>query len=306
MKAVVSASVTAPAAIRGSSSAAPRRRPSPAAAARPRPRSRPRTGSPVRGSTMWSPLRTPEAPSAVWRTERRASTRDGAAGIAQRQRPAVAARRRLECEDGAEAAVDERALEPPLLEQFRHQIDRVALADAAEVDLHPVRRRANQEVVGVQLERRQPRADRDVERAAGQVEHVARDDEALQRRRADPCALARRQMVDPRDVAVGAEAAQLALEAVRRDRRRPAPPAPRTVRRGARRTPRRRWPSPRARSAARRASSRGPAIPSPPSTSGPPARMKESGSEQVAGSSQRPLRWKPKSGRAVYSDQPGR
>ena len=43
-------------------------------------------------------LRTPDAPSAVWRTESRASTRDGLARIAQRQRPAVAARRRLQRE----------------------------------------------------------------------------------------------------------------------------------------------------------------------------------------------------------------
>ncbi len=177
---------------------------------------------------MWSPLRKPEAPSAVWRTERRASTRDGAAGSlrvsGQPSRPAA----RLEREDGAEAAVDERDVQSPFLEQLRHQVHSVALADAAEIDLHAAFRRAHQERIRVELERRQPGADRDVERAGRQLEHVARDHEALQRRRADLCALARRQMVDARDVAVGQEAAQLPLEAVRPGRRPPAPPVPRT------------------------------------------------------------------------------
>ena len=43
---------------------------------------------------------------------------------------------------------------------------------------------------------------------------MPRDDEALQRRRADAGRLARGQVVDPRDVAVGDEAAQLAFEAI--------------------------------------------------------------------------------------------
>ena len=94
--------------------------------------------------------------------------------------------------------------------------------------------------------------------------------------RADSRALAGRQVVDARDVAVGRGSGSARSRGGRPDRRRPAPPAPRTARRGARRTPRRRWPSPRARNAARRASSRGPAIPSPPSTSGPSARMRKS------------------------------
>ena len=47
-------------------------------------------------------------------------------------------------EDRTEAPVDERAFDPPLLEQFCHQIDRIALADASEVHPDPVLRRANQ------------------------------------------------------------------------------------------------------------------------------------------------------------------
>ena len=79
----------------------------------------------------------------------------------------------------------------------------------------PLAGRADHAVVGIEFERRQSRADRDVEGAAREVEHVARDHEALHRRRADPRALAGRQLVDPRDVAVGQEAAQFAFEAVR-------------------------------------------------------------------------------------------
>ena len=136
-------------------------------------------------------------------------------GIAQGQRPAVPARGGLECEDRAEPPVDQRLLQPPVFQEFRHQVHGVALADGAQIDLYPVGRRANLEVVGVKLQRRQPRADRGVERAAGQVEQMARDDEALQRRGAHPNALARREVVDACDVAVGPETAQLALEPIR-------------------------------------------------------------------------------------------
>ena len=272
MKAVVNASATAPGASLGPSStpATVSGRGSATHAA-----SRPRTGSPVRGSTMWSPLRTPEADNAVWRIERRASTRDGAPGSlnvsGQPSRPAGGSSARTELKPPWTSARSK----SPLLEQFRHQVDRVALADAAQVDLHPVGRRANQEAIGVQFERRQPRADRDVEGAACQVEHVARDHEALERRRADPRALARRQVVDPRDVAVGPEAAQLVLEAVRRESK--AACAACAAYRSSGCTAytsntvfiascEKRRTSP---------SSRGPAIPSPPSKSGSPARMKD-------------------------------
>ena len=106
--------------------------------------------------------------------------------------------------------------------------------------LTPSRRRADHEVVGVELERRQPRANRDVERAAGEIEHVPRDDEALERRRADPGVLACRELVDSRDVAVGHEAAERELQAIEQSKVLHAPPAPHTGRRGARRTPRKR------------------------------------------------------------------
>ena len=88
--------------------------------------------------------------------------------------------------------MDERALEAPVLEQFRHQIHRVALADAAEIDANAVGRRADLERIGIDLERRQPGADRDVERAVGQVVHVPRDEEAFERGLADACALSGR------------------------------------------------------------------------------------------------------------------
>ena len=110
--------------------------------------------------------------------------------------------------------MNERPLDAPVLQQLRHQIDGVALADAAEVQPHAIPCRADRGVVGIQFERRQPGADGDVERAARQFVHMARDEQALHRRRSEACGLARRQMVDPRDVAVGAEAAQLPLEAI--------------------------------------------------------------------------------------------
>ena len=193
------------------------------------------------------------------RAERRLAHREAgehpgrSAGIAQRQRPAVAARRRLEREDGAEARRGRARARGPTpraappsgrpRSPCRCRRDRSA---RRRVVARTTKSSASSSSDG------KPGADRDVERAAGEVEHVPRDHEALERRRADPGALARREVVDPGDVAVGQEAAQLALEAIRRGRRRPAPPAPRTVGRRAPRRPRTRWPSPRARSAARR------------------------------------------------------
>ena len=110
--------------------------------------------------------------------------------------------------------MDERAVEAPVLEQFRHQIHRVALADAAEIDANAVGRRADQEGIGIDLERRQPGADRDVERAVGQVVDVPRDEEAFERGLADACALSGREVIESADVAVGPEAAQLAFETI--------------------------------------------------------------------------------------------
>ena len=138
----------------------------------------------------------------------------GLARIAQGQRPAVGGRRRLQGDGGAEAAVHEGALEAPLLEQLRDQVHRVALADAAQIEPNAIGRRADLERIRVDLERRQPGPDRDVERAAGQVVDVPRDQEAFERGLADARALARRQVIEPGDVAVRPEAAQLALEAI--------------------------------------------------------------------------------------------
>ena len=163
---------------------------------------------------MWSPFRTPDALSAAWRIESRAEDPRGLAGIAQGQRPAVGARRRLQGDGGAEAAVHEGALEAPLLEQLRHQVHRVALADAAQIEPNAVGRRADLERIRVDLERRQPGADRDVERAAGQVVDVPRDQQAFERGLADARALSRRQVIEPGDVAVRPEAAQFTFEAI--------------------------------------------------------------------------------------------
>jgi len=110
--------------------------------------------------------------------------------------------------------VDEGPLEAPLLEQLRDQIDRVALADAAEIDADPVGGGPDLERLGVDVEPRQAGADRDVEGAAGQLVHVPRDHEALERSLADADAGARREVIDSRDVAVGPEPAQLAFEAI--------------------------------------------------------------------------------------------
>ena len=82
------------------------------------------------------PCARPTRPSAVWRTESRASTRDASRGSLSVNGQPPMSGRRLEREDRAEASVHERSLEAPVLEQLRHQIDRVALADAAEIDLH--------------------------------------------------------------------------------------------------------------------------------------------------------------------------
>ena len=54
----------------------------------------------------------------------------------------------------------------------------------------------------------------DVEGAAGQVVDVPRDEEAFERRLADARALSGREVIDPGDVAVVPEAAQLAFEAI--------------------------------------------------------------------------------------------
>ena len=149
--------------------------------------------------------------------DRRASTREDAPGSLSVKGQPVAASRRFQCKHRAESPVNQPPPKSPLLEQLGHDINRVALPDAAEVDLDSALRRTDDEVVGIELERRQPRADRNVEGAARQVEHVARDYEALQRRRADARVLARREMVHARDIAVGQEAAQFELEAIRRD-----------------------------------------------------------------------------------------
>ena len=78
----------------------------------------------------------------------------------------------------------------------------------------PARRGEDERFVGVELERRQAGPDRHVEGAAGQVEHVPRDRQALQRRRRHSRALAGGEVIDPGDVAVRQEPAQLPLETI--------------------------------------------------------------------------------------------
>jgi hypothetical protein len=75
--------------------------------------------------------------------------------------------------------------------------------------------RADGEAVGVELERREPRAERDVERPARPVEQGMGGGQALERALADPRVLPGGEVVDPRDVAVRDESAELLLETVR-------------------------------------------------------------------------------------------
>ena len=95
---------------------------------------------------MWSPLRTPDALSAVWRIVSRAKTREGSPGSlsvsGHPSLPAGASSARAELKP----AVDERTVEAPLLEQFRHQIHRVALADATEIEPNAAGRRVYRKV----------------------------------------------------------------------------------------------------------------------------------------------------------------
>src|SRR6185503_11892639 len=106
----------------------------------------------------------------------------GAVGIAQRQRPTGRAGRSLQGEHRTEAAVDERLSKLPLLEQFTDQIDGVALADTSEIHANAASGRADDRGLGIDLERQESRANRHIEPAASQLEHVPRDDQAFQRR----------------------------------------------------------------------------------------------------------------------------
>jgi hypothetical protein len=69
-------------------------------------------------------------------------------------------------------------------------------------------------LVRIDLEGWQSGADRDIERAAGQLEHVPRDHEAFECRRGDARVRAGGELIDAGDVAVRLEPAQLALEPV--------------------------------------------------------------------------------------------
>ena len=87
---------------------------------------------------MWSPFRVPDALKAVWRAERRAEhPRLSRRRRAQGEGPAVPAGRGLQGEDRAEASVHERLADVPLFEQLRHAVDRIAFADAAQVQANP-------------------------------------------------------------------------------------------------------------------------------------------------------------------------
>src|SRR5262249_14450431 len=123
-------------------------------------------------------------------------------GGAERERPSRLSRWRLQGHHRAPAAVDEGVLDPPLLEDIRPAVDRGALADPAEVEAHAVGVRADREAVAVELEGREPGAERDVERPVRPVEERLGGGQALERALADAGALPRGQIVDPRDVAV--------------------------------------------------------------------------------------------------------
>ena len=135
-------------------------------------------------------------------------------GRAQGQGPPLPVRGRLQGQDRAVPPVHERAGDLPLFQHLRHAVDRVALADAAEVEAGSSFPRVDGELVGVELEALQPRPDRGVEGPAGQAVDVPRDLQALHRPRAHPGGLPRGQVIDPRDVAVLDEPAQQLLEPV--------------------------------------------------------------------------------------------
>ena len=211
---------------------------------------------------MWSPLRNPDAPSAVCRTREAGEHPRRSRGVAQGERPAVIAGGRLERQDGAEAAVDQRQREPPFLEQGCHPVDRVALADAPESIRTPPCARTRKSS-GSSSSDGSP-VPIDTSKAPPVRTNTCRAiTRHSMRRGTDLRALARREVVDPRRCRCWAGTGSARARARRRDRRRPARPAPRTAGRGARRTPRTPWPWPRARSAARRVTRAAPSIPSP-------------------------------------------
>jgi hypothetical protein len=79
--------------------------------------------------------------------------------------------------------VNQGALEPPVFEKFGHQIHGVAFADSAKVQSHIVLCRTNDALAGLELERVESGAERDVEGSPGNLVHMPRDHEALERGR---------------------------------------------------------------------------------------------------------------------------
>ena len=155
--------------------------------------------------------------------------------------PAVSPRWWIECEQRAATGVEQRARDVPLAQVCCHLVERVTVADAAEVEVHVVDGDASAEFAVVEHELvhagrgtcgGEPRlagfewiaiggtpdlkewADGDVEDATGLAPDVFGERQAVVGGEADLGLLAGGEGVDPRDVAGVLEAAELALELV--------------------------------------------------------------------------------------------
>jgi hypothetical protein len=111
--------------------------------------------------------------------------------------------------------VNQRPKETPLLQDLRHAVDRVALADPAQVESDVRSERANFEVVRAELEALEPGAPGDIEGAAGHAEEDPRGRQAVEGEGIDERLLPCAKVVDARNVAVRDKAAQELLEPVR-------------------------------------------------------------------------------------------
>ena len=114
---------------------------------------RPRTGT--AGARVQDVVALPHPRRAQGLPARRDPGQDPAVpgpGRAQGQGPPVPVRGGLQGQDRAEPAVHESAADLPLLQHLRHAVDRVALADAAQVEAGSAVPRVDGELVRVELE----------------------------------------------------------------------------------------------------------------------------------------------------------
>ena len=201
---------------------------------------------------------------AVWRADRRASYAGRRARVArvrgQPSWPGGGSQR----ERGAEASVNERLRETPLLAVLPSDRPRGALPMPVRSPPRRPSSRADHEVVGVELERGQSRADRDVEGAAGERERVARNREGT------PASIGLTRVLSPAARWLMREMSLLGRKRLKSSSRRSTRSKPACAacaayaHWGTRRALRRRWPSPRAAEAPYIAQCIVRSIPSPP------------------------------------------